>query len=165
MSDNKNRGLYDKFSVKRTDGRDDPGEKHDDCRYFVLDLTHDPLAIPAARAYALSAWIAGYRQLSEDLTELVYDSNSRAMSPAEVLAAIPDQRARKWPDFHPEDYCHRCGRPNPSWWVESDLWNIATASLDDGRYMILCPSCFVELYEQETGKQLGSWEMRPEEQT
>ena len=35
------RGLYDKFYVKRTDGKSEPGQKHENCKYFVLDLTHD----------------------------------------------------------------------------------------------------------------------------
>lgn len=51
MSD-KNRGLYEKFHVIRTDGRSNPGQKHARCRYFVLDLDHDPFAIEAIAAYA-----------------------------------------------------------------------------------------------------------------
>lgn len=35
----KKRGLYSKFKVERTDGSSAPGEKHDACEYFVLDLT------------------------------------------------------------------------------------------------------------------------------
>lgn len=50
----KDRGLYEKFRVERTDGRSAPGEKHADCEYFVLDLTHDPHALPALEAYAKS---------------------------------------------------------------------------------------------------------------
>ena len=48
------RGLYDKFRVERRDGESEPGRKHDGCRYFVLDLTHDPHAQPAVRAYVES---------------------------------------------------------------------------------------------------------------
>ncbi len=51
MSDT-NRGLYQKFDVRRTDGSDAPDGKHEGCAYFVLDLTHDPYAAPALRAYA-----------------------------------------------------------------------------------------------------------------
>lgn len=43
------RGLYHKYDVKRTQ---DTGDKHKDCKYFVLDLSHDPFAVPAIRAYA-----------------------------------------------------------------------------------------------------------------
>jgi len=46
------RGLYHKFIVRRVDGRDNKGEKHFGCKYFVLDLTHDKYAIPAILAYA-----------------------------------------------------------------------------------------------------------------
>ena len=48
------KGLYAKFVIERTDGRSAPGEKHDGCEYFVLDLTHDPHAIPAIKAYEQS---------------------------------------------------------------------------------------------------------------
>ena len=46
------RGLYDKFFVSRTDGTSRVGGKHNKCRYFVLDLDHDPHAMPALAAYA-----------------------------------------------------------------------------------------------------------------
>jgi hypothetical protein len=48
------RGLYEKFRVERTDGESAPGGKHEGCEYFVLDLTHDPHALPAILAYAKS---------------------------------------------------------------------------------------------------------------
>lgn len=66
MSD-KSLGLFQKFRVERTDGKSAPGEKHADCQYFVLDLTHDPYAIPAVRAYAASAAANGYHALAADL--------------------------------------------------------------------------------------------------
>ena len=37
----KNRGLYEKFTVHRNDGSDAIGGKHNGCEYFVLDLTQD----------------------------------------------------------------------------------------------------------------------------
>lgn len=48
----KTRGIYNKFLVRRRDGKDAPGEKHDGCEYFVLDLTHDRHATAALAAYA-----------------------------------------------------------------------------------------------------------------
>ena len=48
----KSRGLYRKFIVSRTDGQSDTGQKHEDCEYFVLDLSHDIHALDAYRAYA-----------------------------------------------------------------------------------------------------------------
>lgn len=59
-------GLIDKFRVERNDGKSAPGEKHEGCNYFVLDLTHDPHALPAIAAYAQSCR-AEYPQLASDL--------------------------------------------------------------------------------------------------
>ena len=67
----RDRGLYEKFRVERTDGSDRPGGKHHDCRYFVLDLTHDPHAIPAVLAYANAAEKDGYARLAMDLRATV----------------------------------------------------------------------------------------------
>lgn len=65
----KTKGLFNKFHVMRMDGRDLPGEKHAWCKYFVLDLTHDPHAVPAIRAYAESCR-ADYPALAADLDRL-----------------------------------------------------------------------------------------------
>lgn len=46
--------MYRKFIVTRTDGSSARGKKHFDCEYFVLDMTHDPAAIPAIAAYELA---------------------------------------------------------------------------------------------------------------
>jgi hypothetical protein len=43
--------------------------KHSACRYFVLDLDHDPFAAPALRAYA-AACAAEYPALAADLLRL-----------------------------------------------------------------------------------------------
>lgn len=64
----KNKGLYGKFAVQRMDGSDQPGGKHHGCEYFVLDLSHDPHAEPALRAYAFSCRHE-YPLLSDDLRE------------------------------------------------------------------------------------------------
>lgn len=71
----KSRGLYPegKFVVLRKDGTDQPGGKHDGCKYFVLDVTHDPHAIPALRAYAESARNDGYELLANDLDAMVQE--------------------------------------------------------------------------------------------
>jgi hypothetical protein len=62
----KTRGLYNKFTVTRTDGTSAPGGKHDGCEYFVLDLTHDKHAAAAIKAYANSCR-AEYPLLAADL--------------------------------------------------------------------------------------------------
>lgn len=48
-SPDEERGLYRKYHVKKLNDREG---KHNRCFFFVLDMTHDPFAIPAARAYA-----------------------------------------------------------------------------------------------------------------
>ena len=62
-------GLYGKFNVTRTDGKSEPGQRHHNCDYFVLDLSHDPHALPAIAAYANDCRDR-FPKLAEDLTEL-----------------------------------------------------------------------------------------------
>jgi hypothetical protein len=64
-ADKKALGLFQKFNVSRTDGRDAPGEKHHGAEYFVLDMA-DTFAIPALTAYA-EACKHEYPVLSADL--------------------------------------------------------------------------------------------------
>lgn len=73
----------------------------------------------------------------------------QSVTPTEIIR----QRAIGWPDFHPEDFCHECGRRNPVWWVESEDWNRA------GDHNILCPPCFTTAWEAATG-QRGIWQVR-----
>lgn len=78
-----------------------------------------------------------------------------------LLAAIDDQRARGWPDFHPEDYCHRCGGRNAPWHVDSDRFNAAMGLPSEHRWQgIICTGCFVELHESATGMRC-SWQLVP----
>lgn len=67
----KTRGLFGKFNISRTDGSDKVGSKHQGCEYFVLDATHDPIAIVALRAYADAAVLAGYELLAADLEKMI----------------------------------------------------------------------------------------------
>lgn len=60
------RGLYRKYKVERMDGQSRPGRKHAGCGYFVLDVWHDPFAMPALKAYA-DACEATYPELAQDL--------------------------------------------------------------------------------------------------
>ena len=46
------KGLQQKYEIKRTDGSDNPGGEHEDCFLFVLDITHDPSAREAVEFYA-----------------------------------------------------------------------------------------------------------------
>jgi len=65
------RGLFAKFHVERL-RPSSRGIVHNDCRYFVLDITHDPHALAAALAYADSCE-AEYPQLARDLRKLAGD--------------------------------------------------------------------------------------------
>lgn len=44
-----------------------------------------------------------------------------------------------WPDFHPETFCHRCGRRNIRAWFSPE-W----PSLVGSHAGILCPVCFAD---------------------
>ena len=59
-------GLYQKFNVTRTDGKDATGEKHHGDEYFVLNLTTDKHAIPALAKYAESC-ADEYPKLADEL--------------------------------------------------------------------------------------------------
>ncbi|MRV72528.1 hypothetical protein GJ700_12490 [Duganella sp. FT92W] len=69
---NQEQGLYEKFAVRRTDGRDAQGEKHEHCRYFVLDLDHDKHALPAIAAYADSC--------KDEFPQLAADLRAKALA-------------------------------------------------------------------------------------
>lgn len=62
----KTKGIHNKFNVTRNDGTDAPGQKHDGCEYFVLDLTHDPYALDALEAYAKACRYT-HPELAKDL--------------------------------------------------------------------------------------------------
>lgn len=65
---------------------------------------------------------------------------------------IASQRARGWPDFHPEDYCHRCGRPNPIW--SSPEWPelVGGHGGNDRHPGVLCPTCYMLTYPEHGWK-------------
>jgi hypothetical protein len=47
--------------------------------------------------------------------------------------------------------CQKCGRDNPVWWVDDDIWNRVMGRPDNprGEGIIVCPSCFSrDLFEQ-----------------
>lgn len=102
------------------------------------------------------------KQLSEDkLRELqrYIDENFYGKSRQEAVTPeyIKEQRRLGWPDIHPEDYCHECGRPNICWFAQNDLWN----QVMDDRGSIVCPICFVNKAEEQGIKPPteGAWEL------
>jgi len=78
-------GLYQKFSVARTDGQDAPGQRHHGDEYFVLNLTTDKHAIPALAAYAESC-AADYPRLAEDLRVKIAEN----ISAASLYITVPE---------------------------------------------------------------------------
>lgn len=66
----KTRGLYEKFTVIRNDGKSALGQKHHGCFYFVLDCDHDPHAKAALEAYAKSCE-SEYPPLASDVRAIV----------------------------------------------------------------------------------------------
>lgn len=81
------KGIYEKFTVRRTDGKDAPGEKHEGCDYFVLDLTHDPHAYTAIKAYAMSCKEA-YPALAVDLLKKAQGMKRNGIFPKPSAAGI-----------------------------------------------------------------------------
>jgi hypothetical protein len=67
--DERSQGLLSKYTVQR---RDDTEGKHADCRYFVLDPQHDPLAVEALTLYSVKAEEAGYTELAADLDQWLW---------------------------------------------------------------------------------------------
>lgn len=52
--------------------------------------------------------------------------------------------------------CQECGMSNPCWNTTNELWNAAWGN-EGG---VLCPGCFVKLYEIKTGD-LRIWRLEP----
>jgi hypothetical protein len=69
-------GIYEKFIVRRADREDRPGYKHERCQYFVLDVTHDPFAGPALRAYADACEKDGYLVLAAELRDKAFQNEN-----------------------------------------------------------------------------------------
>lgn len=88
---------------------------------------------------------------------------AKPMRPSVEVEEIAEQRRLGWPDFHPEDYCHRCGGRNRSWFVASDRFNAAFGPPSEHPYQgIVCTGCFVEAHEAATGLRT-TWELVPAE--
>jgi hypothetical protein len=81
---------------------------------------------------------------------------------AKTRADFDDQQTKGWTDFHPEDYCHRCGHPNPTWWVDGDVWDYVMRDTDGNQRWdgIVCPTCFDEVAVVYRAAGLLLWEFR-----
>jgi len=96
------RGLYRKFTVTRTDGSSEPGEKHYLCNYFVLDLEHDPFAGPALKAYA-KACAKKHPELAKHLRLLARTAREPRWPPSQRFGP-PSRNMRAMAMLHRADY-------------------------------------------------------------
>lgn len=114
MSD-RERGLYQKFIVTRADGTSEPGQKHEECSYFTLDLVHDKHAAAALGAYAQSCR-AEYPELAKDLDVLAgrlvefWSEKSGPLGPCAHVYMTSGQKVDGGKDERVET-CVKCGRP------------------------------------------------------
>ena len=112
MSDDTKQGVYEKYTVKRTDGRSEPGEKHAGCRHFVLDLDHDPHAVAALRAYAESC-VENYPALAQELQYTVQQLESHYSGVNEdPLIDTPDLGFKESHVWGGPDGIFRSDKPN-----------------------------------------------------
>ena len=96
------------------------------------------------------------------MSETEGPQDNRGYAPAWVQSVLPDeivrQRSLGWPDFHPEDFCHRCGQRNMSWFTDYETFqSVGGDSFGGG---IICPSCLATLHVAN-GAFEGTWEFRP----
>lgn len=93
-------GLFDKYRVSRTDGKDYRGSKHHGCDYFVIDMDHDPAAGPALITYA-AAVVKTHPVLASELIKRFADVKPTTSADGalfQLFVAIADST---WAD-HPE---------------------------------------------------------------
>jgi hypothetical protein len=98
------RGLYGKYIIHRSDGSSGSGGKHEQCDHFVLDLTHDRHALAAISAYALSCE-AEYPALYDDLIDKIarYNKNLICIPPRRPVEGVRGgvQDVCTWPPVIP----------------------------------------------------------------
>jgi hypothetical protein len=92
-------GLFRKFIVRRVDGSDSPGGKHYGCRYFVLDLDHDPAAPAGMQGYAAKVR-ATHPKLADDI-EAEFGSQPAQQAPALSVMPWYERKANDRATLHP----------------------------------------------------------------
>ncbi|HDZ14858.1 MAG TPA: hypothetical protein ENH60_08175 [Pricia sp.] len=81
-------GLYGKYRVEKIS---DPTGKHNDCFFFVLDITHDLLARTALATYAILCKEVD-EQLADDLTYAIQKADEQVLDyPHDMRREISDQ--------------------------------------------------------------------------
>lgn len=117
------KGLYEKYRIERVV----PSEKHAECRYYVLDLSHDAFAPAALRAYAAECR-AEYPLLARDLVELSGEAPPDAASegkPQADKARPRDCPGVEAPFTIKRQHCAGCYRDATVGADKARPWNVA----------------------------------------
>lgn len=122
-------GLTDKFKVERLT-ESSRGIDHSECRYFVLDPEHDPLAFTALKVYAIEAHLAGNESLARDLHAWVR-SCSLHPTPASSVAA---GQGEVDPLLCPGDGCPGCAHCRSDDGGDSDVATPVVLDLEDAYF-------------------------------
>ena len=129
-------GLFRKFDVRRVDGSDQLGGKHHGCRYYVLDVDHDPYAAAALGAYA-DACKESHPELARDLREkwgaadTLRAQLAEAQRDAERLDWIIEHRAYVVSDPDCCDgYWLNYARPDGTIWTQATEHETPRAAID-----------------------------------
>lgn len=80
-------GAYQKYDIRRLDRKDAPGEKHEKCKLFVLDISHDKYALIALKAYAEACKLE-YPALSADLLSILKGHGPEVLPSKEEAFAV-----------------------------------------------------------------------------
>ena len=135
-------GLFRKFDVRRVDGSDQPGGKHRGCRYYVLDVDHDPYAAAALGAYA-DACRESHPELARDLREKWGAADTIDTLRAQLAEAQRDSERLDWmieqrayvvrdPDCC-EGYWLHYLRPDGTLWAQATEHETPRAAIDAAR--------------------------------
>lgn len=117
--------------------------------HIIIDEDSIPLEERIKFIERLNSFIHGLWSSQYQIPVKIVDHTNFPFSV--TLADIDKQRELGWPDFHPEDFCHRCGGKNLNWFVDSDRFNLAMGQPDVQPFNgIVCPGCFVTLHEEMT---------------
>lgn len=131
--------------------------------FTVLSMRWQPENPEAAKAVLdwLESVSAGPK-LSDDGQSIILLATGSLVEPGARVFQMPgggifvvadDWFHRQYaPTAHPEDFCHRCGRPLHDWSAPSPLWNeVMRGGSINGEEIhngIVCPTCFSQLAEQ-----------------
>lgn len=126
-------GLFHKFDVRRVDGSDQPGGKHHGCRYYVIDVDHDPHAAAALGAYA-NACQSTSPALARDLREKWGAAPQPAqvpkgwmLFPVEAWRFLAGESSLAGVHFGETVNDDKTGRKKPFWW-RSHIRHMLTAA-------------------------------------